>query len=46
LAIWIGCFQPFDLLNAQLDAVGRDVLLDAGDPLGTGDRGDVVALRE
>ena len=38
--------QPFDLLGAQLDAVGGGVLLDAGDPLGAGDRGDVVALRE
>src|SRR5438270_4989831 len=37
--------QPFDLLGAQLDAVGRDVLLDAGDPLGAGNRGDVPALR-
>ena len=37
--------QPFDPLGAQLDAVGG-VLLDAGDPLGAGDRGDVVALRE
>jgi hypothetical protein len=38
--------QPFDLLGAQLEAVGGGVLLDAGDPLGAGDRGDVVALRE
>ncbi len=38
--------QPFDLLGAQRDAVGGGVLLDAGDPLGTGNRGDVVALRE
>jgi hypothetical protein len=38
--------QPFDLLGVQLDAVGRDVLLDASDPLGAGDRSDVVALRE
>ena len=38
--------QPFDLLGVQLDAVGRDVLLDASDPLGAGDRGDVVALRQ
>jgi len=35
--------QPFDLLGAQLDAVGGGVLLDAGDPLGAGDRGDVVS---
>lgn len=38
--------QPFDLLGVHLDAVGRDVLLDASDPLGAGDRGDVVALRQ
>jgi len=38
--------QPFDLLGAQPDAVGGCVLLDAGDPLGAGNRGDVVALRE
>ena len=34
--------EPLDLLGAQLDAVGRGVLLDAGDALGAGDRGDVV----
>ena len=38
--------QPSDLLRAQLDAVGGAVLLDAGDALGAGDRGDVAALRE
>jgi hypothetical protein len=38
--------QPFDLLGAQLEAVGRRVFLDAGDSLGAGNRGDVVALRE
>src|SRR4051812_19941685 len=38
--------QPFDLLGTELDAVGGGVLLDAGDPLGAGDRGDVVALGE
>src|SRR6266700_27965 len=38
--------QPFDMLDAQLHAVGGCVLLDAGDALGAGDRGDVVALRE
>jgi hypothetical protein len=38
--------QPFDLLGAQLDAVGGCVLLHAGDPLGTRNRGDVVALCE
>jgi hypothetical protein len=31
--------QPFDLLAAQLDAVGGIVLLDAGNPLG-GERHD------
>src|SRR3989442_355192 len=38
--------QPFDLLGAQLDAVGGGVLLDARNPLGAGNRSDVVALRE
>src|SRR5437867_940469 len=38
--------EPLDLLCAQLDAVGSGVLLDAGDALGAGDRGDVVALCE
>jgi hypothetical protein len=38
--------EPSDLLRAQLDAVGGGVLLDAGDALGPGDRGDVVSLRE
>ena len=38
--------EPLDLLRAQLDAVGSGVLLDAGDALGAGDRGDVVTLRE
>jgi len=38
--------QPFDLRGAQLDAVGGGVLLDPSDPLGAGDRSDVVALRE
>jgi hypothetical protein len=33
-----------DLLCGQLDAIGGGVLLDSGDPLGAGDRGDVVAL--
>src|SRR5882762_4903749 len=36
--------QPFDLLGAQLDAVGHGILLDAGNPLGAGNRSDVVAL--
>src|SRR6266545_149537 len=38
--------EPFDLLGAELDGVGGGVLLDAGHPLGAGDRGDVVALGE
>jgi hypothetical protein len=38
--------QPFDLPCAQLDAVGGGVLLDTRDPLGSGDRRDVVALLE
>ena len=38
--------QPFDLRSAQLDAVGGGVLLDAGDPFGAGNRGNVVTLRE
>jgi hypothetical protein len=38
--------QPFELLGAQLERVGGGVLLDAGDALGAGDRGDVVALSE
>src|SRR2546430_16753294 len=38
--------QPFDLRGAQLDAVGGGVFLDAGDPLGPGDRVDAVALPE
>jgi hypothetical protein len=36
--------EPLDLLRAQLDGVGRRVLLDPGDVLRAGDRGDVVAL--
>jgi hypothetical protein len=35
-----------DLLRAQLDGVGCGVFFDAGDALGAGDRGDVVALCE
>ena len=38
--------QPYDLLGAQLDAVGGGVLLDARHPLGAWNRRDVVALRE
>src|SRR5882762_7082100 len=37
--------QPFDLLGAQLDTVGRGILLDAGNPLGAGNRG-VAARRD
>jgi hypothetical protein len=35
-----------DEVKAVADAVGGGVLLDAGDPLGAGDRGDVFALGE
>jgi hypothetical protein len=38
--------EPLDLLGLQLEVVGGSVLLDAGDALGAGDRGDVVALSE
>jgi hypothetical protein len=38
--------QPLDLLGAQFDAVGRRIFLDARDPLGPWNRGDVVTLRE
>ena len=38
--------QPLDLLDAQLETVGGRVLLDARDPLGAGNRRDVVALRD
>ena len=38
--------QPFDLLGAQFYGVGGGVLFDAGNPLGAGNRRDVVALRE
>ena len=38
--------QPLDLLGAQLDTVGGGVFLDARDPLGAGNRRDVIALRE
>jgi hypothetical protein len=38
--------QPFDLPGAHLDAVGGGVLLDTRDPLGSGNRRDVVTLRE
>jgi hypothetical protein len=38
--------QPLDLLGTQLEAVRCCVLLDAGDPLRAGNRGDVIALRE
>ena len=36
--------QLVDLLGGELDSVGSCVLLDAGNPLSSGDRGDVVAL--
>jgi hypothetical protein len=38
--------EPFELAVGELDDVGGGVLLDAGDPPGAGDRGDVVALGE
>jgi hypothetical protein len=38
--------EPLELVVAQFDAVGGGVLLDAGDPPGAGDRGDVLALGE
>src|SRR5206468_2016583 len=38
--------QAVDLLGAQLHAVRGCVLLDAGDALGSGNRSDVVTLRE
>ena len=43
---WSEVVKPLDLLSAQLDTVGCGVLFDAGDALGAGDGGDVVALRE
>jgi hypothetical protein len=41
---WGVVVELVDLLGAQLDAIGGDVLLDPGDPLGARDRNDVVAL--
>ena len=38
--------QPLDLRAVELEAVGRGVLLDAGDSLRAGDRRDVIALSE
>jgi hypothetical protein len=38
--------QPCDLVCGELETVGCRVLFDAGDAFGTGDRGDVVALRD
>ena len=38
--------QPRELSAGELDAVGGDVLLHAGDPPSAGNRGDVVALGE
>jgi hypothetical protein len=43
---WREIVQPFHLLGAQLDAVSGCVLLDASHPLGAGNRGNVVALRQ
>ena len=43
-----GCevVQACELFGAQLHAIGRGVLFDAGNPLGTGNRCDVIALRQ
>jgi len=38
--------EALDLLRAQLGVVGCSVFFDAGDALGSRDRGDVVALCE
>jgi hypothetical protein len=38
--------EAVKLVWAELDVVGRDILLDTRDPLCAGDRGDVVALDE
>jgi len=43
---WREVVEPFDLIGAQHDAVCGGVLLGSGDPLGAGDRGDVVARRQ
>ena len=43
---WREVVQALDLLGAQLDAVGARVFLDTGDPLGAGNRRDVLALCE
>ena len=36
--------EPVDLFRAQLNGVGGNVLLDARDPFGARNRGDVVTL--
>lgn len=41
---WGEVVELVDLLGAQLDTIGGDVLLDPRDPLGAQDRNDVVAL--
>ncbi len=38
--------ELLDLFGTQQNGVSGRVLFDAGDPLGSGNRGDVVALRE
>src|ERR1700722_1585337 len=43
---WRQVAEPVELVVAEVDSVGGGVLLDAGDPSGAGDRGDVVALGE
>ena len=43
---WRQVAEPLELVATELDSVGGGVFLDAGDPPGTGNRGDVVALGE
>src|SRR6266540_5011424 len=43
---WCEVVEPFDLCDAQLDAIGGSVLLDTSDPPCTRDRSDIVALDE
>src|SRR6185437_15634989 len=45
-ACWRELVQLLDLPWAQLKTVGGSVLLDACDPLGAGNRGDVTTLRK
>jgi hypothetical protein len=43
---WGQVVESGGLLRRELDGIGGHVFIDAGDTLGPGDRGDVVALRE